>query len=76
MTKLYIDIRDNINPEDAIRRVAHVVGNGKISKNNTMYCFLTTWTDGIAVSTREYRKNDCFIVWKHKDKITENETKI
>ena len=66
MPKIYIDIRDGIDPEDAVRRVAHVIEEGRVFKNNTMYCFLTTWKDGIAVSTREYRKNDCFVVWKHK----------
>ena len=66
MPKIYIDIRDDIAPEDAIRRVAHVIEGGRVSKNNSMYCFLTTWKDGIAVSTREYRKNDCFVIWKHK----------
>jgi hypothetical protein len=70
MPKIYIDIRDDIVLEDAIRRVAHVIGEGRVSKNNTMYCFLTTWTDGIAVSTREHRKNDCFVVWKHEKSST------
>lgn len=65
MPKIYIDIRDDIDPEDAVRKVAHVISEGKVSKDNTVYCYLTTWSDGIAVSTREYGKNDCFIVWKH-----------
>lgn len=67
--KIHIDIRDNIDPEDAIRRVTNVIAEGRISKNNTMYCYLTTWKDGIAVSTRDYRKSDCFVVWKQKTKI-------
>jgi hypothetical protein len=65
--RIHIDIRDNIDPEDAVRRVAQVISGGKISKNNTMYCFLTTWKDGIAVATNEYRKSDCFVVWKNKN---------
>jgi hypothetical protein len=65
--KIHIDIRDDINPEDAVRRVAHVISEGRISKNNTMYYFLTIWKDGVAVFTNEYRKSDCFVVWKKKN---------
>ena len=70
-SKINIDIRDNIKPELALRFVARVIDAGKISKgeNGKMYyCWLTVFDtpDGkIAVSTRQYRKNDCFIVWKY-----------
>ena len=77
--KINIDIRDNINPELALRLVARVIDAGKISKgeNGKMYyCWLTTFDtpDGeIGVSTRQYRKNDCFVVWKYgKKNGTEN----
>lgn len=70
-SKINIDVRDNIKPELALRLVARVIDSGKISKgeNGKMYyCWLTTFDtpDGeIAVSTRQYRKNDCFVVWKY-----------
>lgn len=70
-SKINIDIRDNINPTFALNLVARVIAGGKISKgeNGKMYyCWLTVFDtpDGeIAVSTRQYRKNDCFIVWKY-----------
>ena len=69
--KIHIDIRDNIEPGLALHLVARVIADGKISKgeNGKMYyCWLTVFDtpDGeIAVSTRQYRKNDCFIVWKY-----------
>ena len=69
--KINIDIRGNINPSLALSLVANVITEGKISKgeNGKMYyCWLTVFDtpDGdIAVSTRQYRKNDCFIVWKY-----------
>ena len=69
--KINIDIRDNINPGLALRLVARVVADGKVSKgeNGKMYyCWLTVFDtpDGkIGVSTRQYRKNDCFVVWKY-----------
>lgn len=79
MEKIHIEIRDDIKPEIALSCVTRVVADGKISKgeNGKMYyCWLTTFdtTDGeIAVSTRQYRKNDCFIVWKYGKKDgTEN----
>ena len=69
--KIHIDIRDNIEPGLALHLVARVIADGKISKgeNGKMYySWLTVFDtpDGeIAVSTRQYRKNDCFIVWKY-----------
>lgn len=72
--KIHIDIRDNINPELVLHLVARVIDAGKISKgeNGKMYyCWLTVFDtpDGeIAVSTRQYRKNDCFIIWKYERK--------
>lgn len=51
-----IDIRDDISPEIALKLVLEVVKFGKVSKGE----------DGIdyVVSTRQYRKSDCFIVYK------------
>lgn len=66
-----IDIRDNINPAMALRLVARVIDAGKISKgeNGKMYyCWITVFDtpDGeIMVSTRQYRKADCFVVHKN-----------
>lgn len=66
-----IDIRDNINPAMALRLVARVIDAGKISKgeNGKMYyCWITVFDtpDGeIMVSTRQYRKTDCFVVHKN-----------
>lgn len=70
-SKINIDVRDNIDPALALRLVARVIAEGKISKgeNGKMYyCWLTTFDtpDGeIMVSTRQYRKTDCFVVHKN-----------
>lgn len=66
--KIHIDVRNDIDPEDAVRRVAHVISEGRISDDGKKYCWLTTWKDGIAVSVNNYRKSDCFVVWKQKNK--------
>ena len=69
--RINIDIRDNIEQGLALRLVARVIAGGKISRgeNGKMYyCWLTVFDtpDGeIAVSTRQYRKNDCFVVLKY-----------
>lgn len=62
MPKIYIDVRDGIDPSIAAERVAEVIKQGRISENNTKYCYVTKWTDGIIVYTREKRKNDCFVI--------------
>ena len=66
--KVHIDIRDNIDPEDAVQRVAHVISQGRISNNEKNYCFLTSWTDNVCVQVNQYRKSDCFVVFKNKTK--------
>ena len=69
--RINIDIRDGIEQGLALRLVARVIAGGKISRgeNGKMYyCWLTVFDtpDGeIAVSTRQYRKNDCFVVLKY-----------
>ena len=65
--KIHIDIRDDISTVDALDAVSRVISKGRVSKNNTMYCFLTIFSNRIAVSTNEYRKSDCFTVWKYKN---------
>lgn len=68
--KINIDVRDNIDPALALRLVARVVSDGKVSKgeNGKMYyCWLTVFDtpDGeISVATRQYRKSDSFVVYK------------
>lgn len=69
-----IDIRDSIPDALALKLVLQVVKQGKISQgeNGKMYyCWMTTFdTDlgEIAVSTRQYRKSDCFVVYKPKQR--------
>ena len=70
--KIEIDIRDDISPTLALECVRHVIASGKISKgeNGKMYyCWATTFNTnegGMIVYTRQYRKNDCFLVQRFK----------
>lgn len=67
-----IDIRDEIPPEIALECVKQVVSEGKISvgeKGKKHYCWVTSFNTSIGkimVVTRQYRKDDCFVVYKYK----------
>lgn len=64
--KIIIDVRDNIDHNIAMQRVSKVILGGRISRSNTLYCYHTRWEDGICVHVTDYRKNDCFVVYKSK----------
>ena len=62
--RIHIDIRNDIDPALAVQRVNQVIEDGRISNNGKNYCWITTWSDDICVAVREYRKSDCFVVYK------------
>lgn len=72
--KVEIDIRDGIKPEIALECVKQVIQGGKVSRgeNGKMYyCWATTFhtlSDELIVYTRQYRKNDCFMIYKNRYK--------
>ena len=67
-----IDIKDDIPPVLALECVKQVVAEGKVStgeKGKKYYCWATSFQTSagkIMVATRQYRKDDCFIVYKIK----------
>ena len=74
--KIHITVCDDIPLERAVKYVHDVVRQGRISKNNTMFCYLTLLHDPdthqrVCVQTVDYRKSDCFKVYlnKHYDKF-------
>ena len=68
-----IDIRDDIPPAVAVECVMHVVRAGKISvgeHGRMYYCWatiLSTPVGEVIVATRQYRKDDCFVVYKNRN---------
>jgi hypothetical protein len=62
--KIHIDIRNDIDPTLALKRVKEVIEKGRISNNGKNYCWSTVYSDDIVVAVREYRKSDCFVVYK------------
>lgn len=65
-----IDIRDDIEPTLALELVKRVVRHGKVSrgeKGKMYYCWVTEFevdNEVLVVYTRQYRKDDCFVVYK------------
>ena len=67
--RIHLDIEDGIRPEIALECVKQVVQMGRISKNDTMYCYATTFDTAqgeIEVYANDYRKSDCFKITKSK----------
>lgn len=68
--RVEIEIKDGINPVTALEAVGQVIAGGKVSHGENgkpYYCWATTFDSmegEIVVFTRQYRKNDCFLVQK------------
>ena len=70
MGKIHIDIRDDIPPAIALSCVRDVVAEGRVSNFGKEYCYAAQFSTTIGlvwVTTRPYRKSDCFLVVKHKE---------
>ena len=69
MSKFIIDIRDDIGDYEALECVMSIVASGRISNNDTLYCYHTEFVNGIHVNVQEKRKGsstDKFIVHLNK----------
>ena len=65
MSKFIIEIRDGIGDYEAIEALLEVMTIGRISKNDTMYCYHTEMLNGINVSAVEkskYGKSEKFVI--------------
>ena len=69
--KIHIDIHDDIPADIALRCVAKVIEQGRVSANGKMYAYATafdTHAGEVCVATRLYRKSDCFLVYLNNNK--------
>ena len=69
--RIHIDIRDNVPTDFALRCVAKVIEQGRVSANGEMYAYATafdTHAGEVWVAKRLYRKSDCFLVYLNNDK--------
>lgn len=68
MSKFIIEIRDGVSDYDGIRALLTVIAAGKISNNDTMYCYNTEHTNCVHVSAMDKREGsdtDKFIIHKN-----------
>lgn len=71
MSKFIIDIRDDIGDYEAVSALLEVMAVGRISKDNTMYCYHTEMHNGIHVSAMEkkkHAKSERFVIHLNKPK--------
>lgn len=66
MKQILIKFPDDMPDINALNYVKAVVAEGKVSKNNTLYCFITEFTDKTLVSVSERAKHPTFTLWKRK----------
>lgn len=67
MSRIHIEVRDDISYVTALECVRRVVAEGRVSNGGKMFCYAASFftEDGVVwVQTREYRKSDCFLVYK------------
>lgn len=67
MKQILIKFPDDMTDEQAMQYVGTVIKQGKISKNNTLYCYVTEFQDRTCVSANDRSKWPTFRIWKRKN---------
>jgi len=62
--RIIIDNQTDLPMSEVLSYVRHVIRQGRISQNDTQYCYVTTWTDEVIVFTGKNKKSDRFVVTK------------
>lgn len=63
--RITITIDDDISDGESLDMIRRVVAGGRVSKNGTRYCYLTTWPGGRAAGAELTRTGaDTFKVWR------------
>lgn len=66
MSRIIINIQDNTPVYEVLDAIQNIVGEGRISKNNTKYCLGTIYSNKdreIHIYVNPYSKSDVFNVW-------------
>ena len=66
--RIIVPVEEGVDTAHALRCVARVVDMGRISGEGRRYCWVSTFSDGIVVLTRERGKGDSFIVRRENGK--------
>jgi hypothetical protein len=61
--KIIIKIKDAIDLSIAMKRVEHVIKEGRVSNNDTSFTYLTVWEDNVSIYAKRNLKSDTFVVY-------------
>jgi hypothetical protein len=64
--KIIININDDIPVEQALMKVAQIIGGGRTSNDGKNYCYATAWENGTIIYVERNKKSDTFRVGKYK----------
>lgn len=63
MGKIIVQNQSNLPDAEAIKYVAAVMANGRVSNNGRQYCYHTRFSNGIEVSCDLNEKSDKFVIY-------------
>ena len=66
MSRIIINIQDETQVNEVLVAIQNVIGEGRISKNNTKYCLGSIYSNKnreIHIYVNPYSKSDVFNVW-------------
>ena len=66
MSRIIINIQDETPENEVLVAIQNIIGEGRISKNNTKYCLGSIFSNKdreIHVYVNPYSKSDVFNVW-------------
>ena len=66
MSRIIINIQDETPANEVLVAIQNIIGEGRISKNNTKYCLGSIFSNKdreIHVYVNPYSKSDVFNVW-------------
>jgi len=66
--RIIVENRTKLPMNEVLPYVEKVIADGRISNNNTQYCYVTSWLSyGITVYADKNKKSDRFIVERDKN---------
>ena len=66
MSRITINIQDQTPVNEILVAIQNVVGEGRISNDNTKYCFVSVFRNSVRdihIYVKPYSKSDVFNVW-------------
>jgi hypothetical protein len=60
--RIIIENRTDLSMNEVLPYVKRVIAQGRISKNGTQYCYVTSWWSGLVVYADKNKRSDRFVV--------------